>query len=43
MSNQETPFLRAPREAQFIVHFSQPIRQVLLMLAGVGGSLSGAG
>ncbi len=36
MSNQDTPFLRAPREAHKIVHFSQPIRQVLLMLLVLG-------
>ena len=34
MSSQDTPFLRAPRE--IVVHFSQPIRQVLLMLIVLG-------
>ena len=36
MSNPETPFLRAPREAQFIVHFSQPFRQITLMVVALG-------
>lgn len=36
MTSQETPYLRAPREAQFIVRFSQPIRQIVLMLAVLG-------
>ncbi len=36
MSNQDTPFLRAPREAQYIVHFSQPFRQITLMLIALG-------
>ena len=41
MSNQDSPFLRAPREAHQIVHFSQPFRQVLLMLVALGLVMAG--
>ena len=33
MTSPETPYLRAPREAQYVVRFSQPIRQIAFMLA----------
>ncbi len=36
MTSQETPYLRAPREAQYVVRFSQPIRQIVFMLAVLG-------